>query len=133
MTPRLDAFGLVVADMARSLAFYRRLGLEIPVEADSAPHAEHTLPGGVRLMWDTVQTVRSFDPNWSPPDGAQISLAFRCADPAEVDSVFAAMTGAGHAAHLKSWDAPWGQRYAVLLDPDGNGVDLYAPLPPAPN
>jgi hypothetical protein len=29
---------------------------------------------------------------------------------------------------LKPWDAFWGQRYAVVHDPDGNGVDLLAPL-----
>ncbi|AVT28550.1 glyoxalase [Plantactinospora sp. BC1] len=131
MTPRLDAFGLVVADMARSLTFYRKLGLDVPASADTQPHAEYALPGGVRLMWDTVEMVRSLEPDWSPPGGSQISLAFRCADPAEVDSVYAEMTAAGHEGHLKPWDAPWGQRYAVLRDPDGNGVDLYAPLAPA--
>jgi len=26
------------------------------------------------------------------------------------------------------WDAFWGQRYAIVRDPDGNGVDLFAPL-----
>ncbi|WP_203856650.1 VOC family protein [Plantactinospora mayteni] len=131
MTPRLDAFGLVVADMARSLAFYRKLGLDIPASADAEPHVEFALPGGLRLMWDTIEMVRSFEPDWSPPGGSQVSLAFRCADPAEVDSVYAEMTAAGHRTHLKPWDAPWGQRYAVLLDPDGNSVDLYAPLEPA--
>ena len=50
MTPRFDAFGLVVADMGRALAFYRRLGLAIPAEADTEPHVEVTLPGGVRLL-----------------------------------------------------------------------------------
>jgi hypothetical protein len=25
-------------------------------------------------------------------------------------------------------DAFWGQRYATVLDPDGNPVDLFAPL-----
>jgi catechol 2,3-dioxygenase-like lactoylglutathione lyase family enzyme len=26
------------------------------------------------------------------------------------------------------WDAFWGQRYALLIDPDGVRVNLYAPL-----
>jgi uncharacterized glyoxalase superfamily protein PhnB len=26
------------------------------------------------------------------------------------------------------FDAFWGQRYATVLDPDGNTVDLFAPL-----
>lgn len=131
MTPTLDVFGLVVADMARSLAFYRGLGLEIPAGADTEPHVELALPGGLRLAWDTVDTVRSFAPGWTAPVGSpRISLAFRCADPAEVDARYAELTAAGYDGHLKPWDAVWGQRYAALLDPDGNGVDLYAPLSP---
>ncbi|MGE0000366.1 MAG: VOC family protein, partial [Ilumatobacteraceae bacterium] len=42
---------------------------------------------------------------------------------------YAAMTSAGFDGHLEPWDAFWGQRYATLRDPDGNGVDLFAPLP----
>jgi len=34
----------------------------------------------------------------------------------------------GHRAHKAPWDAFWGQRYAQVLDPDGNSVDLFAPL-----
>ncbi|CAM5247607.1 hypothetical protein SCALM49S_03160 [Streptomyces californicus] len=29
---------------------------------------------------------------------------------------------------MEPWDATWGQRYAVVLDPDGCGVSLFAPL-----
>lgn len=46
--------------------------------------------------------------------------------PAEVDAVYAELTGAGYAGHLKPWDAFWGQRYAVVLDPHGCGVSLFA-------
>ena len=53
MSPRADAFGMAVADMAATLAFYRLLGLEIPEGAESEGHVEATLPGGLRLMWDT--------------------------------------------------------------------------------
>jgi len=35
---RLDAIGIAVADMAKALAFYRRLGLEVPASADGEPH-----------------------------------------------------------------------------------------------
>lgn len=87
MTPRLDAIGLVVADMAASLAFYRRLGLDIPADADTAPHAETTLPSGLRVLWDTEETIRSFDPEWARPTGGErVGLAFLCDSPAEVDS-----------------------------------------------
>ena len=129
MTPVLDVIGIVVSDMAASLAFYRRLGLDIPAEADTEPHVEVTLPGGLRLAFDAVDTIRSFDPDWTPPTGGpRASLAFKCAEPAEVDHWYAELTGAGYHGHLAPWDAFWGMRYAVLHDPDGNGVDLFAGL-----
>lgn len=129
MTPRFDLIGLVTADLARSLEFYRRLGLDIPPDAETQPHVEVTLPGGLRLAWDTVETVRSFDPDWTPVTGGpRVSLAFRCDSPAEVDARYAELVAAGYPGHKPPWDAFWGQRYAVLHDPDGNGVDLFAPL-----
>jgi uncharacterized glyoxalase superfamily protein PhnB len=129
MTARFDAIGIVVADMARSLAFYRRLGLDIPSEADAEPHAEATGPGGVRIMWDSEETLRSFDPEWQRPAGGPgVSLAFLCDSPSDVDRLFAELVAAGATAHREPWDAFWGQRYATLRDPDGNGVDLFAPL-----
>jgi catechol 2,3-dioxygenase-like lactoylglutathione lyase family enzyme len=69
MTARIDLIGVVVDDMPRALDFYRRLGLEIPDEADSEPHVEASLPGGLRIAWDTTETIRSFDPEWTPPSG----------------------------------------------------------------
>ncbi|MEU0783586.1 VOC family protein [Streptomyces sp. NPDC006173] len=130
MTPRFDVIGLVASDMAASLAFYRRLGFDFPAGAEAEPHVEAGLPGGLRLALDTEETVRSFHPGWRPPSGGgRVSLAFRCDDPAEVDSVYDELVGAGHHGELKPWDAFWGMRYAVVHDPDGNAVDLFAPLP----
>lgn len=131
MPTRLDLVGLVVDDMARSLAFYRRLGLEIAPGADTEDHVEAALPGGLRIAWDTAATIRSFDPDWAPPQGGgrRMGLAFACDDPADVDATYAALLEAGYDGHLAPWDAFWGMRYAVVRDPDGNGVDLFAPLP----
>lgn len=115
--------------MAASLAFYRRLGLDVPAEADAEPHVEATLPSGPRLLWDTVETVRSFDPSWRRPSGGPaLALAFGCASPSEVDSVHAELVAAGHRSRHEPWDAFWGQRYATVEDPGGNPVDLFAPL-----
>ncbi|MDO0910738.1 VOC family protein [Streptomyces sp. DT2A-34] len=131
MTPRFDAIGLVVSDMAASVAFYRRLGFAFLDGAENEPHAEAELPGGLRLLLDTETTVRSFHPEWQPPTGGgRHSLALRCADPGEVDAVYEELVGAGYHGELKPWDAFWGQRYASVQDPDGNGVDLFAPLGP---
>jgi catechol 2,3-dioxygenase-like lactoylglutathione lyase family enzyme len=127
-TAKLDAFGVVVSDMARSLAFYRALGLTFPEGAESEGHVEATLPGGLRLLFDTEAVVRSFS-EWSPPSGGhRMGMAFLCESPAEVDALYAELTGAGHAGLKPPWDAFWGQRYAQLADPDGNPVDLFAPL-----
>ena len=130
MTARLDLVGLVVEDMARSLAFYRRLGFDLPPEADGEPHVEATLAGGLRVAWDTVDTIHSFDPGWTPPSGGhRISLAFACDDAADVDATYRTLVDAGYEGHLEPWDAFWGQRYAIVLDPDGTSVDLFAALP----
>ncbi|MFD9796228.1 VOC family protein [Streptomyces sp. NPDC059070] len=129
MNARFDAFGLVVSDMAASLAFYRRLGLDIPAAADGEPHVEHTLPGGTRILWDTEEVIRSIDPGWTrPAGGGRVELAFVCDSPQEVDGVYESLVAAGHAGHLKPFDAFWGQRYATLHDPDGVGVALFAAL-----
>jgi len=128
--PKLDAFGIVVSDMARSLAFYRKLGLEFPDGAESEGHVEAELGGGVRYMLDTEDVIRSFDSEWQRPSDAHlVGGAFRCETPEEVDAVYAELLEAGGSVYKEPWDAFWGQRYAQLRDPDGTVVDLYAPLP----
>jgi catechol 2,3-dioxygenase-like lactoylglutathione lyase family enzyme len=124
---------LVVSDMGATLAFYRRLGLDIPKTADAEPHVDVELAGGIRLAWDTEDTIRSFDPGWSPPTGGghRANLAFACGSPAEVDAAWTELTEAGYEGHLEPWDAFWGMRYAVVHDPDGRPVDLFALLPSA--
>lgn len=127
--PRLDLIGLVVRDMSASLAFYRQVGLEIPEAADSEDHVEVSLPGGLRLAWDTVEVIRSFEPDWTPPTGSpRVGLAFLCDSPADVDATYERLVAAGYHGRKEPWDAFWGQRYALVDDPDGNDVSLFAPL-----
>lgn len=128
MTPRIDQIALVTSDMAASLAFYRKLGLEIPAGAETEPHVEVVLPGGLRMAWDSAEMVKTFEPDWTPGGGGGMAAAFLCGSPAEVDGLYAELTAAGHPGHRAPWDAFWGQRYAVVRDPDGNTVDLFAPL-----
>ena len=128
MSAQFAALGIVVRDMGASVAFYRRLGLQFAEDLEHG-HVEATLPGGLRFMLDTVETVRSFDPEWGPPTGGPgVGLAFECASPAEVDSTYRELVDAGYEGHKEPWDAFWGQRYAQLRDPDGNGIDLFASL-----
>jgi uncharacterized glyoxalase superfamily protein PhnB len=128
MTALPDMIGLTVHDMGAALAFYRHLGLDIAEGQDSEPYVEVITPNGYRISWNTVEMVKGIDPTWVEPVGHRMGLAFKCASPAEVDALHDAVVAAGHASHKAPWDAFWGQRYAVVKDPDGNLIDLFAPL-----
>ena len=125
--PELNALGIVASDMARSIAFYRLLGLDLP-ETPGEGHIEAAQANGFRLMLDSEETIRSFQPDWTRQAGNQLGLAFECGSPAEVDELYASVTAAGFHGEKEPWDAFWGQRYAQLKDPDGVPVDLYARL-----
>jgi catechol 2,3-dioxygenase-like lactoylglutathione lyase family enzyme len=129
MTPRFSVIGIVVDDMGRALDFYRRLGLAVPDDASNEPHVEVPLPGDLKLAFDTVETIQSFDPSWKPPaDGPRMAVAFACDSPADVDRTVGELEAAGASVHLAPFDAFWGMRYATVTDPDGNHVDLFAAL-----
>ena len=126
--PQLDAIGLIVANMAEAMEFYRRLGLQFTMGNDADDHVETSGPGGLRIMFDTEESVRSFSA-WESPSGShRVALAFLCEGPSEVDRLHLELTTAGARSHLAPFDAPWGQRYATVLDPAGNAVDLFAPI-----
>src|SRR5215208_5903383 len=126
MDLRLDFVGIVVRDMRTSLEFYRRLGLEIPEGAEDEPHAEATTPSGLRVAWDTAELMQEIDPAWTEPSGGhRMSLAFLCSSPEEVDATYERLATLGH-GYKEPWDAFWGQRYAIVKDPDGNHIDLFA-------
>ena len=123
-----DMVGMVVRDMAAALRFYRLLGLAVPEGQESEPYVEVITPNGYRISWNSLAMTREIDPDFVEPVGQSISLAFKCDSPADVDATFARLTAAGYLGHKPPWDAFWGQRYAVITDPDGNHVDLFAPL-----
>ena len=125
--PHLAAIGIVSKDLRASIGFYRLLGVEFP--APDGDHVEATLPGGLRIMLESLELVKKLDPAWTEPAGHRMGLAFECASPREVDALHARVTAAGHASKTAPWDAFWGQRYAQVVDPDANVVDLFAPLP----
>ena len=115
-------------DLSASLAFYRLLGAPVPDGSDES-HVDTRLEDGTVLAWDTIDLIRSLDPGYeSPSGGHRIALAFDQGTVKAVDDAYARLTGAGYEGRTKPWDAPWGQRYATVLDPDGNSVDLFAAL-----
>jgi uncharacterized glyoxalase superfamily protein PhnB len=125
--PSLNAIGIISKDLVASIRFYGLLGVAFP--DTSGDHVEATLPNGLRLMLDDLTLIKQLDPEWTPPTGHRMGLAFECASPAEVNALHAKLTAAGHPSKMAPWDAPWRQRYAQVLDPDDNVVDLFAALP----
>jgi len=125
--PQLDAIGIVSADLVATVRFYRLVGLQIPDTTED--HIDVTTPGGVRVMFDALELIKQLDPEWVKPAGHPIALAFRCINSKEVDEVYGRITSAGFKGKTPPFDAFWGQRYATVLDPDGNAVDLFADLP----
>ena len=118
---------IVANDLARTVDFYRLLGLNVP--APGGPHVEVALPGGNKLAFDTEEVIAGMHPGWTAPAGpGRVAIAFGFAAPGDVDAVYERLTAAGHPGSLAPFDAPWGQRYATVADPDGTSVDLFAAL-----
>jgi uncharacterized glyoxalase superfamily protein PhnB len=128
MKPNLNVIGIVTADMNGSLDFYRLLGLDAPRFEPEEDHFQCDLGNGVSMMWDTVELVKQFMPEYRHGDGGSIGLAFQCGSPDEVDGLHTKVIAAGFKSQTAPWDAFWGQRYAIVKDPDGNAISLYAPL-----
>jgi uncharacterized glyoxalase superfamily protein PhnB len=127
MSLRPDMIGIVVADIPRSLSFYRLLGIDVADPADNDAYVEVKI-NGYRISWNAQAMIKKLEPEWVPPVGHRMELAFLCDSPAEVDATYARIEQAGHSGHKAPWDAFWGQRYAVVIDPDGNHISIFAPL-----
>ena len=67
-----------------------------------------------------------------PQAPGRTTLAVRCPTPATVDELHTRLAAMGQGSLMAPFDAFWGQRYAVVTDPDGSPVDLYCELPGAP-
>ncbi|HEX9067832.1 MAG TPA: VOC family protein [Ktedonobacterales bacterium] len=124
-----DMLGITVHDMGAALRFYRLLGLDIAPNTDGEAYVEVITPNGYRISWNTVEMIKGIYPDWEEPTGHRMGLAFKCASPAEVDALHQLIVAGGYASYKEPWDAFWGQRYAVVVDPDGNLVDLFAQIP----
>jgi uncharacterized glyoxalase superfamily protein PhnB len=118
MAVRINAVGVVATDFRATLAFYERLGCSF--DGTAGPHAAADL-GGVKLMVDDAASLGETE--LGPRHG--FALAAQVATPADVDALYAELAADGHGLH-KPFDAPWGQRYATVTDPDGTRVDVYA-------
>jgi uncharacterized glyoxalase superfamily protein PhnB len=129
MSAKAAAISIVAADLSVSIAFYEHFGLTFTGPESADGHAEAPLGNGLRLMLDTEESIQTFTSAWTRPFGSpRTALCFQFETPRDVDAKFAELMKAGFHGFRGPWDAPWGQRYASVIDPDGSGVDLFAPL-----
>jgi uncharacterized glyoxalase superfamily protein PhnB len=114
--------------MAAAVGFYRLLGVDvpdIPAEwSDWEHHHRSGTVGGMDFDLDSAAFARSWNAGSSGPG---VVIGFRLATRAAVDEAYGRLTGAGHRGLQPPYDAFWGARYAIVADPDGNGVGLMSP------
>jgi catechol 2,3-dioxygenase-like lactoylglutathione lyase family enzyme len=121
---------LVTSDIDASIAFYRRLGLDVPEGGanDDIRHAEIEMDGGVHLDLDNETLARVYNAEWRRPEGGKRALlGFSLPSRQAVDDKYRELTEHGYRGVQVPYDAFWGARYAIVADPDGNEVGLMSP------
>jgi uncharacterized glyoxalase superfamily protein PhnB len=114
--------------MAASLAFYRLLGVDFTDFPNEAERIEFGIAEGLSLAFATEESIKRFDQTWTRPSGGhRIALAFALDFPPQVDVLYERAVRAGYRGHREPWDAFGDERYAQVLDPDGNVVSLFSP------
>jgi catechol 2,3-dioxygenase-like lactoylglutathione lyase family enzyme len=115
----INAVTLVTTDMSRSFGFYSDLGFEVNY---GGPHQDFTsLRAGSGFV--NLQLVEG----WQPP--AQVwGRVILWVD--DVDAVHGRALAAGHRPTTEPVDAPWGERYFHIADPDGHELSFARPLAP---
>jgi catechol 2,3-dioxygenase-like lactoylglutathione lyase family enzyme len=129
--PVFDQINIVVRDMDAAVAFYRRLGIDIPdgMPEWDAHHRSASVSSGLDVDLDSMTFARQWDEGWPGASGCVIGCKFASRE--DVDRVYGDLTGAGYRGQQPPWDAFWGARYAIVEDPDGNAVGLMSPIDPA--
>ncbi len=126
----LHMLNVIVGDMAASLEFYRRLGVVVPDDVNTAgAHVQLRMPGGFSLELDGAESVRLWHAGWrSDPGSVGVVIGFTLPSREAVDERYAELTAAGYTGRQPPFDAFWGARYAVVADPDGHDVGLMSPI-----
>jgi catechol 2,3-dioxygenase-like lactoylglutathione lyase family enzyme len=125
---KINAVGVSSSDLKKTAAFYELLGFQFGKIKDGEDHIEPTVePGGTRLMIDSNKLLAEIIGE-KPKPGNHSAFAILYDSQAEVDAAAERVRAAGHTIVAEPWDAFWGQRYAIVQDPDGYRVDLFAAL-----
>jgi hypothetical protein len=128
--PVFNLLVLVVGEMGPMVDFYRRLGVEIE---DPTPEWPDVHRGGQSGSVGVDLDHESFTPNWNagwPAGRTGPLLGFGVPTREAVDALYAELTGAGHQGSQEPFDAFWGARYAVVVDPEGTHVGIMSPTDP---
>jgi catechol 2,3-dioxygenase-like lactoylglutathione lyase family enzyme len=113
----ISAVTLVTHDMARALRFYRALGFTICSAGEPSSFTSFQAgSGSLNLIARPADRQRSW---WG-------RVIFSVTD---VDAFYARAVAAGLEPDTAPADAPWGERYFHLTDPDGHELSFARPLP----
>jgi catechol 2,3-dioxygenase-like lactoylglutathione lyase family enzyme len=126
MKARISVVTLGVADLERSLAFYRD-GLALPTEGIVGREFEHgavaffTLSGGVRLaIWAQEDIAHDTGLARSPVSPTSFTLGHNVATPEEVDEVMHQASRAGAEIVRPAGKTFYGGYAGYFRDPDGH-------------
>lgn len=122
-----DAIGIICNDIQKSIEFYSHFDLEFQKFGEG--HFEARTQSGIRIMLDSVDLMKEIDPDFKELTTGGVVICFTESSPEAVDSRIIGMSQNGYKVRQEPFDAFWGQRYASLMDPDGNQVHVFADLP----
>jgi uncharacterized glyoxalase superfamily protein PhnB len=133
MPTTFEHINICVRDIDATTAFYRLLGLDVPEAFDWPPgtgarHVEVRMPGGHYLAFDNHVMARIWNTRFDDErrqGNIVIGLLVDSRD--DVDRIYRTVQDAGHRVGQPPYDAFWGSRYAIVIDPDGNQVGLKSP------
>jgi catechol 2,3-dioxygenase-like lactoylglutathione lyase family enzyme len=138
--PILDQINLVCGDLDASIAFYHRLGVEIPdarvwrtpTGGHHASAAEPSAGEAIDFDLDSAAFAQIWNSGWKGRTDlrGRVVVGFGVAARSDVDDLFHDMIGAGYRGLQEPHDAFWGARYAIIEDPDGVAVGLMSPVSP---
>lgn len=110
----ISAVTLFTADMARAVRFYRKLGFTLRYGGEAAEFTSFRVgPGYLNLAPGQA------------PERLWGRIVFHVSD---VDAMYQRVKAAGLQTETAPADAPWGERYFHLRDPDGHELSLARPL-----
>ena len=123
--PRFTLVVLLVEDMAKSVGFYRRLGVDFAPDAETKRDIGVDIGDGRTIIWST--TFSKNDPDREAPrGGSRIMLEFFVEGNDAVDEKFAELAAAGYVVQREPFVTNFGAYMCLVDDPDGNTVLVTA-------